>query len=677
MSIRLKLQLSFASLAALAAITALIAAKINWDIRLDVAQISHASIEKHTAADAMQDALTDLRLYLEERLSGQYEEATEKSRIDGAINRTLSEFEHSFLNLRQAALKSVDLAKADGEEYEIKDALQGLIALEEMKVKFLHLKEQIGQASRASPVELAPRVLLATYDELRTMVQNYMESGKQELVKEIHSVEDSTNRANRILIESFLIILGVSVVLAWFTTRSLTRPISLLSKAALEIGQGRLSTVIDLHSRDEFGLLAQTFNRMTVELRSTMVSKDYVDSILKAMGSTLIVTEADGRIRLANQSALRLLGYSANELIGRPLSCLLGKIADQAASLMDQLALTGAVSDIEVDYRTKEGNIIPMALSASALREGGTITDLIYVAEDISRRKQADAKLERLHKELLGASRQAGMAEVATSVLHNVGNVLNSVNVSALLVANKVNHSKLSNLVKVNSLLRAHEADFASFLINDSQGRQIPAYLHTLADHLAGEHQVILKELESLRKNIEHIKEIVAMQQDYSKVYGVAETQPVVDLVEDALRMNAGAFVRHDVELVRDYQAHPTITVEKHKLLQILVNLMRNAKYACDESGRKDKQMKIRVTQGDGRVQIAVIDNGIGIPAANLQQIFAHGFTTRKTGHGYGLHSGALAAQDLGGTLTAHSDGQNQGATFILELPLNPPRPTA
>jgi C4-dicarboxylate-specific signal transduction histidine kinase len=153
-------------------------------------------------------------------------------------------------------------------------------------------------------------------------------------------------------------------------------------------------------------------------------------------------------------------------------------------------------------------------------------------------------------------------------------------------------------------------------------------------------------------------------------VYGIAETLPVVDLIEDALRMNAGAFVRHDVNVVRDYAAKPTVTLEKHKVLQILVNVMRNAKYACDESGRRDKQMKIAITNGHDRVRIAVADNGVGIPAENLSRIFAHGFTTRKDGHGFGLHSGALAAKELGGTLTAHSDGPGQGATFVLDLPL-------
>lgn len=163
------------------------------------------------------------------------------------------------------------------------------------------------------------------------------------------------------------------------------------------------------------------------------------------------------------------------------------------------------------------------------------------------------------------------------------------------------------------------------------------------------------------------------MQQSYAKISGVTETIPLADLVEDALRMNAGAFVRHDVTLSRDYASRPTVTIDKHKVLQILVNLMRNAKYACDESGRTDKRITVRIhEEEEGRVRIALIDNGVGIPPQNLTRIFEHGFTTRKNGHGFGLHSGALAARELGGSLRAHSEGPGMGATFILDLPLQP-----
>lgn len=325
---------------------------------------------------------------------------------------------------------------------------------------------------------------------------------------------------------------------------------------------------------------------------------------------------------------------------------------------------------IEKRYVHADGSVRWTELSIRFYRDGSSgETQEISTLVDITDRKQAETRLAETHKQLLDTSRQAGMAEVATGVLHNVGNVLNSVNVSATLLADLVRQSKSSRVAKLADLFREQQANLSAFFATDPRAQQVPGFVDSLAKHLSREQVELLGELDSLRKNIEHIKDIVAMQQNYAKVSGVSESIAVTDLVEDALRMNAGGLARHDVALTCDFQARPTVTVEKHKVLQILVNLMRNAKYACEESGHAEKRMIVRVTADDSRVRIAVIDNGIGIPAENLTRIFAHGFTTRKHGHGFGLHSGALAAKELGGALIACSDGPGKGAVFTLELP--------
>ena len=115
----------------------------------------------------------------------------------------------------------------------------------------------------------------------------------------------------------------------------------------------------------------------------------------------------------------------------------------------------------------------------------------------------------------------------------------------------------------------------------------------------------------------------------------------------------------------------PAVMVDKHKVLQILVNLMRNAKYAMDELGPPEKCLTVSIRRREpGRVVVCVRDNGIGISAENLTRIFNHGFTTKRDGHGFGLHSGLQAARELGGRLCATSDGIGRGATFCLELPV-------
>jgi len=293
----------------------------------------------------------------------------------------------------------------------------------------------------------------------------------------------------------------------------------------------------------------------------------------------------------------------------------------------------------------------------------------------IEERKTMQLEIDRAHQELLESSRMAGMAEVATGVLHNVGNVLNSVNVSATLIADHVRHSKTANLAKVCGLFDQHKEDVGAYLSSDPKGKMIPAYLGALAEGLAEERKMEMGELDNLRKNIEHIKDIVAMQQNYARNSGFTETVSIVDLVEDALRMNASSLARHDVDLVREYQARPVMSVDKHKVMQIVINLVRNAKYACDESNRIDKSITARITADERHVRIAIIDNGVGIPPENLTRIFSHGFTTRKQGHGFGLHSGALAARELGGTLTVFSEGPGRGAIFTLEIPCKPESP--
>lgn len=280
------------------------------------------------------------------------------------------------------------------------------------------------------------------------------------------------------------------------------------------------------------------------------------------------------------------------------------------------------------------------------------------------------AQLSQTQAELLETSRLAGMTEVATSVLHNVGNVLNSVSVSSEIAATKVREFRIGSLKDVADLLQEHADDLPTFLTTDPRGKVLPGYLLKLAAHLADPQQAILQEMEVLRKNIEHIKEIVAMQQRYARGTGVAEALSVVDLVEDSIRINAAGFSRHEVQVVREIAPVPPVKTDRHKVLQILVNLLSNAKYALDQSNG-DRRMTVRVGVNQTKeLEIAVMDNGTGIAPENLTRVFSHGFTTKKDGHGFGLHSGALAARELGGTLSAHSDGPGKGAVFTLKLPL-------
>lgn len=303
----------------------------------------------------------------------------------------------------------------------------------------------------------------------------------------------------------------------------------------------------------------------------------------------------------------------------------------------------------------------------------GQIAGIIGISRDITALKRAEDELKQKSKELIDASRLAGMAEVATGVLHNVGNVLNSVNVAATLVSDMVRRSKAVNLARLAAMLKDHGQDLSVFLTQDEKGKQIPSYLEQLGKHLADEQQALLRELDEMRKSVDHIRDIVATQQGYAKVGGTIEPIVASDLVEMALRMQLTALTRHDVMVNRQYSPVPTVLAEKHKVLQILNNLIRNAKQAMEANLDGKKHLTIRIApNGQGGVSVQVQDNGMGIAPDNLKRIFAHGFTTRQGGHGFGLHSSALAAKEMGGALTVHSEGLGKGVTFSLELPAQP-----
>ena len=331
---------------------------------------------------------------------------------------------------------------------------------------------------------------------------------------------------------------------------------------------------------------------------------------------------------------------------------------------------------LEKRFVLKNNRLVWGRLSVAVVRdEARHVIQEITILEDITARKRTEQELAETYKTLVDASRVAGMAEVATGVLHNVGNVLNSINVSVNVLSESLHHSRVGSVAKLSALLHENAGALGNFLTADPRGQRILPYLDTLADHLTGEQQRLLSELESLRGNVDHIKDIVSMQQSYAKVIGVVEALAPSDLFEDALRMNAAALSRHDIEIVREFSPTGLVRAERHKVLQILINVIRNAKYALDEGSQANRRLVFRTEPAGAMVRFFISDNGVGIPPENIIRIFSHGFTTRKDGHGFGLHSAALAAKEMGGTLKAHSDGAGRGATFTLELPCAPKDP--
>jgi C4-dicarboxylate-specific signal transduction histidine kinase len=264
------------------------------------------------------------------------------------------------------------------------------------------------------------------------------------------------------------------------------------------------------------------------------------------------------------------------------------------------------------------------------------------------------------------------MAEVANSVLHNVGNVLNSVNVSVSLVTERLRDTPIEDLPKVVGLLIANASDLGAYLTSDPTGRQVPGFLEMLAQHWIAEHSELVDEVKRLQGSVQHIKDIVTRQQSLSGISGLLEEVHLPRLIDDALAIHDDALRKSRVDVRREFEKMPLAICDRAKLMQILVNLIANAEESLAHNAATERHLTLHTkTNGNGNVEIHVIDDGRGIAPEVRERLFTHGFTTKKTGHGFGLHASALAAQEMGGTLRAHYDDADLGATFIVELPLS------
>lgn len=520
----------------------------------------------------------------------------------------------------------------------------------------------------------------------------------------LSQVTAATDRAKVLVAKVGAVLLLFSGILAVVIGTILYRPIGALIRELEPLRQGQINLRLKIEGRDEVADLARAFNDMLESLQQSVVSRAHLDRILASIVDTLLVVDPEGEIQICNQATCQLLEMQPDEIVGRPFARLLS-VEPEAEGLLHKVIQEGFIHNCDVSYLTRSGSAIPMHLSGSILRDaGGTLSGIVLVGRDMrhilelmsavesageTERRQAQqlagalGKLERAHYEmaqshqtlqqtqsqLLEASRQAGMAEVATSVLHNVGNVFNSVNVSTHLVRDLVTNSEVRKVGMSAELLERNADRLAEFLTVDPRGRRLPEFLSRLAKLLIDERDTILKEIESLTKNIDHIKQIIVTQQRYARPSGVLENVSLAEVLDTALGLAAlGDGNKYGIHVERDYGRLPPILIDRHKMIQILVNLLTNARQALREAPERRISLRTRCTDPD-RVLIEVRDSGVGIEPENLTRMFALGFTTKPDGHGFGLHASANAAREMGGSLSARSDGPGRGACFVLELP--------
>jgi signal transduction histidine kinase len=311
----------------------------------------------------------------------------------------------------------------------------------------------------------------------------------------------------------------------------------------------------------------------------------------------------------------------------------------------------------------------------SLSRSFDSMAHKIRQASDVLRDKleQRTRELRAVQEIATKNAHAAGKSEIATNILHNIGNTINSVNVSAIEMERLLAEPHLKNLERALKLIEDNRDRLAEFLVNDPKGKLLPPYLVELARAIGANRASSLATFERMSRKITMISDIVVSQQEYVKAGAFSEDVDLRAAITEALGMVNLGKPRENFRLITELAELPPIRSQRVKLMQIVMNLLANALDSIDAvDAAKPKEVEVTLGADGDDIVLTVRDSGLGISAENLQRIFAHGFTTKATGHGFGLHFCANAATELGGSLSVESPGEGHGATFTLRLPRTP-----
>jgi NO-binding membrane sensor protein with MHYT domain len=432
-----------------------------------------------------------------------------------------------------------------------------------------------------------------------------------------------------------------------------------------------IAAVYDAHLESHTRQDALRLARLNTDLQH---GKNLLTLATQTAGIACWEYEVPTRTTLWTENDIESLRSAGIDIRGRPDTLLAMIHPDDAATALAMMRTAivenRRVCGLRLRMITAAGNTVHLQAHARLTCDAhGQLERVLGVSWDVTEQVQQEERRLELQMQLRDVSRQAGMAEVATGVLHNVGNVLNSLGVSATLVLAGLRDSRIGNVQRVAQLLSEQGDRLGDFLKNDPRGRGVRSYLTNLGENLCAENRALLSDTQAIVMHVEHIGRIVAAQQSYARRGGVTEEVDVAELVDKAIALNFTDST--DVTVTRDYQFAPRLTLDRHKMIQILGNLLSNARHALRDQTQEQRMLTVRIRAiTPGSFAIDVEDSGIGIETAVLERLFEFGFTTKKDGHGFGLHASANLAKELGGELSGQSDGPGRGARFSLRVPL-------
>jgi len=552
-------------------------------------------------------------------------------------------------------------------------------------------------AWRADTHLLRTRVQPVT-DQLQTLFEgtadkllNAAFNNSQELTHELYQIRIFA-------ITGMALALLTGILLAFRFTHGIVPPIQRLMSAANQVAKGDLNAEVMVTSRDEIGQLSSLFNIMVNHLRQAAMTEQQmlhelqtlnqdlenrvnertrdleeseikIRAVLDNIGEGILVLDESGTIESLNPAAMTIFALESNEAIGLHSTLLAGGYD------VDKFAESEQQSDNQQPKEClglrADGNTFPMEIVVSGMLIGHKRMRACIV-RDITARKETEQTLADAQNQLVDAAHKSGMADMATGVLHNIGNILNSVNLASEEIHRISNNSKITGLLKAGDMLLKNDDNIDDFLTQDARGKKLPEYFIKIGKVLNIEISDIQKESKELIAKTTMMKEVISTQQTYARSGFHNEQLNLPELVEDALKIQDAALKKWGVKLNTQFSNTPACIGQKSKLLQVITNLIKNAKEAMGDNDQFNKPKEMLIETGmanNNTVYLKIKDNGCGINEKQLTKIFNHGFTTKKTGHGFGLHTCANAMTEMKGSLNVDSEGVQKGACFTVKLP--------
>ncbi|MFW5803268.1 MAG: two-component system sensor histidine kinase NtrB [Verrucomicrobiota bacterium] len=405
-----------------------------------------------------------------------------------------------------------------------------------------------------------------------------------------------------------------------------------------------------------------------------------LNQVLEGLYDAVLISEFDGngRILFANGRATEFFQYSVEGLAGKSVVELISGAGNETLEWI-RTHLARQRVFIECYCLAADGYVFPAEITISVLsyRVGGNeYGALCFFVRNVTARKKTEEELAKVSEEMVRSAHYAGMAEIATGVIHDVGNILNSINVSCDVMRDTIRLSQVDNLLKVNELLKQHVDDLPEFLSVHPKGRLLPKLYPELGQSLKSDFVSLDQELANLSRSINLIRDVITTQQERTTAEAMREDTEIEPLLEDALTLQNANIANNAVRVEREFDSDvPPVMTEKTKLIYALVNLIKNAVEAMAGQDEERRLLTLRLFRRNSEVVIGVGDCGSGVSHEDRERLFAHGFTTKENGHGFGLHASANYINEMGGVVEFDSEGRGQGAEFRIRLPVNPDEP--